>query len=129
MIVVDATVLADYLVGDEALRSRVSSLMEQDPIWIAPSLWRYEVGNVLWKWVQFSGQAGKLAGQAIQTAEVLLEETVEDLDWTEVLNLACKSGCTYYDASYIWLARTLEIPLLTRDKKVLKHFQEIAKNY
>jgi predicted nucleic acid-binding protein len=32
MIVVDATVLADFLVGDEKLKARASALADKDPL-------------------------------------------------------------------------------------------------
>ena len=55
MIVVDATVLADFLVGETAFKLRAIELMREDPDWISVSLSRYELGNVLWKYVKFQG--------------------------------------------------------------------------
>jgi predicted nucleic acid-binding protein len=87
------------------------------------------VGNVLWKWVYFSRQSIKLAEEAMNTADALLEESVDDLNWPVILALAYDSGFTFYDASYLWLAQALEIPMYTRDNKVLKHFPATAKVY
>ena len=46
-----------------------------------------------------------------------------DIHWTEVdhlavLKLALKEGLTTYDASYLYLARTLKIPLVTFNEEL-----------
>ncbi len=129
MIVVDVNVLADFLVGDESLKIKAATLASIDPTWIAPSLWRYELGNVLWKVLQFSDHPEKEIKKAFTLAEQLIEETVEELDWEAVLSFAKENELTYYDASYVWLAQTLEIPLYTRDKKILRNCPATAKTY
>lgn len=42
MIIVDATVLADFFVGEGALKDSAESLAREDPDWASVSLWRYE---------------------------------------------------------------------------------------
>ncbi|MCZ6672569.1 MAG: type II toxin-antitoxin system VapC family toxin [Verrucomicrobia bacterium] len=129
MIVVDVNVLADYLIGDQTLKVNAAALASQYSAWIAPSIWRYELGNVLWKVFQFSSQPGIDIKQAFDSAEKLIEDTVEGLNWEEIPEVANSNALTYNNASYVWLAQTLTIPLYTRDKKILKNCPELARTY
>jgi predicted nucleic acid-binding protein len=40
---------------------------------------------------------------------------LHDVEAVAVLSLAIRSEITFYDASYLWLARTLAAPLITLD--------------
>ncbi len=42
MIAVDATVLADFVVGEARLRASAVALMREDSDWVSVGLWRYE---------------------------------------------------------------------------------------
>lgn len=35
----------------------------------------------------------------------MVTETVASLQWSRILGLAAGAGLTFYDASYVWLAR------------------------
>lgn len=41
-----------------------------------------------------------------------------DVEFPAVLDLALESGLTTYDASYLYVARTLGIPLVTFDREL-----------
>ena len=126
MIVVDATDLADILIGKEVLQSAAHALAREDPDWISTGLWRYELGNVVWKEVRF--QKGDRANLkvALGSAESLLMETVEEVDRPAIWEIACDTGLTYYDASYVWLARSRGRKLRTRDKQILETCPDVA---
>ena len=51
------------------------------------------------------------------------EYTVNSLD---VLTLASESGCSAYDCEFVSLAISLNIKLITGDKKLIQLFQGIA---
>jgi predicted nucleic acid-binding protein len=126
MVAVDATVLADLLIGEDSLRAAASTLALEDPDWICTSLWRYELGNVLWKEVGFrKGDRARLK-VALDRAEPLLLETIEVVDAVAVWEIACDTGLTYYDASYVWLARFRGLKLRTRDGQILKACPDVA---
>lgn len=44
----------------------------------------------------------------------------------EVLELIKTSSCSAYDCEFVALAKDLEVPLLTFDKKILSEFPEVA---
>jgi len=126
MIVVDATVLADLSVGDDVLRNAARALAGEDPVWISVGLWRYELGNVLWKEVRFQNGDRVALKAALARAEPLLVETVDDVDGAEIWEIACDAGLTFYDASYVWLARMRGLKLRTRDRLILKTYPDVA---
>jgi predicted nucleic acid-binding protein len=50
----------------------------------------------------------------------LLQIENADVDHAEVLTLAAGTGLTAYDASYLWLARTLDAELVTLDRQLAR---------
>ena len=120
MIVVDAMVLADFLAGEAGLRRAAIRLSEEDPVWISCSLWRYELGNVLWKKVQFQDMPADAAYHSLEQGEMMLAESVADLHWRGILELATGRRLTFYDASYVWLAHSRGLKLGTRDAEILR---------
>jgi len=124
MKIVDCTVLADFYVGEDRAKEAAYALLEEDADWVSVGLWRYEFGHVLLKYVR----AGRLGAPEMELAleEVpgLLVETVEDIDPLEIWNLSGDTGLSYYDASYVWLARCRNSQLYTRDKGILKKCSE-----
>jgi predicted nucleic acid-binding protein len=126
MIVVDATVLADFLVGDAKLKAAAVALAAEDPEWISTSLWRYELGNVLWKKCRFEGEDRLKMARLLGVANAVLSETVEEVDTPAILEIATASGLTFYDASYVWLARSRGRKLRTRDDQILREYPDVA---
>lgn len=129
MIVVDNTVLADLFFGEGSFRQAAEILAREDPDWISVSLWRYEFGNVLWKLFRASedSQDHRQLGEAVFiAANKALVETVELLNHSEVFGIASRLDLTFYDASYVWLARNRGLKLRTRDKEVLRKCPDVA---
>jgi predicted nucleic acid-binding protein len=126
VIVVDTTVLADFLIGDQKLKEAACMLAREDPDWITTGLWRYELGNVFWKKIQFETDERKRLMVSLNDAEHLLVETIDRVDRPAILDVACGAGLTYYDASYVWLARSRKLNLRTRDKRILERCADVA---
>ena len=66
------------------------------------------------------------ACRAQAEAEGLIGANEFTLGSTAVLALAESSGCTAYDCEFVLLAKTLEIKLVTEDKRLRKAFPDIA---
>lgn len=126
MIVVDATVLADFLVGEAKLKAAAVALAAEDPEWISTGLWRYELGNVLWKKCRFEGEDRLKMERLLSVANEVISETVEAVDSPSILEIATASGLTFYDASYVWLARSRGWKLRTRDDQILRECPDVA---
>jgi len=59
-------------------------------------------------------------------AEFVISNRIYDVDSTRVLELANASACTAYDCEFIYMAESLNVRLVTSDKKLLAAFPEIA---
>lgn len=125
MIVVDSNVLA-YLYLPGEYTEEAEALLERDPDWAAPVLWRSEFRNILAGYLR----RGKLTfeqAHALQSeAEDLLAGAEYDVDSRSVLELARDSECSAYDCEFVALAKKLGTKLVTMDDKMLRSFPGIA---
>ena len=125
MIVVDNNILVDFWLRDGDFRQGAHELFRRDWEWIAPSIWKYEFGKV----VQDYLEEGRLSVEAIDRIWIgclKMVKTVEDIDVLSIDEIARETGLTFYDAAYLWLARCRELPLYTRDGKILKIAPDLA---
>ena len=125
MIVVDSNVLAYlYLPGEFTIAAE--TLMERDPDWNAPVLWRSEFRNILAGYLR-RGQLTFGQAHALQSeAEDLLRDSEYEVDSRSVLELVRDSECSAYDCEFVALAMRLGTRLVTMDGKVLRSFPNIS---
>jgi predicted nucleic acid-binding protein len=113
-----------YLPGEYT--AVAEALMEHDPDWAAPVLWRSEFRNILAGYMR----RGKLTFEqayALQSeAEDLLAGAEYEVDSRSVLELVRDSECSAYDCEFVALAKKLGTKLVTMDGKVLRSFSGIA---
>lgn len=123
--VVDASALG-ALLFDEPEADEVADRLA-GAVLIAPALLRFELANVCWKKIRrHPGQRDALlAGHALLERMELHEVEVR---FGEVLELADREGISAYDASYLWLARTLDLALVTLDRRLAKAAAEERRN-
>ena len=121
MIVVDTNVLAYlYLPGEHT--ARAEALLERDPDWAAPVLWRSELRNVLIGYVR-RGTLRLDTARAIQAeAEGLMSGNEHDVASPTVLELAHDTGCSAYDCEFAAVAIALGVKLVTMDAQMLRAF-------
>ena len=125
MIVVDTNILAYlYLPGDRT--AHAEALLEQDPDWAAPILWRSEFRNILAGYIRRKAITFDQACRLQDEAESLLAGSEFEVDSTAVLALVRDSNCSAYDCEFIALAIQLDTTLVTMDKKLLGSFPEHA---
>lgn len=121
MIVVDSNILAYlYLPGDRT--AAAEALLEQDPEWAAPVLWRSEFRNILAGYMRRKTIAFDQALALQSEAESLLSGSEFEVDSGSVLALVRDSGCSAYDCEFVALAIKLDTRLVTVDKKLLREF-------
>ncbi|MBE7565371.1 type II toxin-antitoxin system VapC family toxin [Acidithiobacillus thiooxidans] len=121
MIVVDSNVIA-YLYLPGEFTAEAERLLERDPDWVAPLLWRSELRNILALYIRKKLLEFDQAFRIQREAETLLADHEYDVDSFEVLTLARDSGCSAYDCEFIALARQLDVKLVTMDAKLRKAF-------
>lgn len=125
MIVVDANVLA-YLLIPGRFTERVEALLERDPQWAAPRLWRSEVRNVLATYVRNGLLDLADATVLFDRAALLIGAEEYEVETNDVLRLSKGSKCSAYDCEYIALAEYLGSKLVTADAKLVKAFPQRA---
>lgn len=121
MIVVDSNVLAYlYLPGDRT--AHAEALLERDPDWVAPILWRSEFRNILAGCMRRKTLSFDQACMLQSEAQSLLAGSEFEVDSLAVLQLVRDSDCSADDCEFVALANKLNAPLVTVDKKLLKAF-------
>lgn len=125
MIVVDSNVLAARNMEHEksALAEQVD---RQDPVWIAPLLWRYEFQNILAKalWAR-----RMTMDAAVETWRQVMEamcENEHEPNPEKVIELSGLHRITAYDANFIALAMEMDVMCVTEDGELQQKFPAIA---
>lgn len=125
MIVVDSNIIA-YLYLPSEFSAQTEQLLAKEPQWMAPSLWRSELRNVLALYMRKDLLSFEQA-YAIQTgAEALLADSEYQVPSLDIMRLVESSTCSAYDCEFVALAKRLSAKLVTADKKILKEFPTIA---
>ena len=92
---------------------------------------RYELGNVIWKETALSGIYSVDEGvRLIKVFDRILEEmTLLHPPLEQVYKTAIKYKMSYYDASYLFVALNLKVPLITEDKKIRQKTEGVLQLY
>lgn len=123
MIVVDTNIIAYLLIpGDQTDVSE--KVLQKDPMWISPRLWRSEFRNILIKYLRKDYITLAQAFQIMEKAERLMRGREYDVNSLPILEAASSSNCTAYDCEFIILARELGIKLITTDRRILREFPD-----
>jgi predicted nucleic acid-binding protein len=125
VIVVDSNVLA-YLYLPGEYTAEAEALLEQDPDWAAPILWRSEFRNILAGYMRRKAITFEQAKSLQREAESLLEGAEFEVESSAVLELVRDSDCSAYDCEFMALAMKLDTRLVTMDKKLLRAFPKRA---
>lgn len=125
MIVVDSNILA-YLYLPCEFSEAAEALLQREPEWAAPVLWRSEFRNILSGYVRRKTLTFEQACSLQGEAEALLNGFEYDVQSRDVLKLVRVSDCSAYDCEFIALAKKLGTKLVTMDKKLLKAFPQDA---
>ena len=126
MIAVDTNVIASLVLPTSRLTTAAENLLLADRNWVAPLLWRSELTNILVTGVRNGWLTINQALEALATAEELMAGGDYQVPASDVLRLACDSGCTGYDCEFAVLAIDLEVRLATTDRQLLDAFPQIA---
>ena len=125
MIVVDSNVVA-YLYLPGEYTTAAEALLESDPHWAAPILWRSEFRNILAGYLRRGNLTFQQAHDLQREAEDLLRGAEYEVDSLSVLELVRDSECSAYDCEFVALAMKLGTKLVTMDGKLLRAFPGIT---
>jgi predicted nucleic acid-binding protein len=125
MIVVDTNLIGYLLLASER-SAQAEQVLQRDPQWAAPLLWRSELRNVLAVQVRAGRVNREHAMSVMAQAEELMRSREYLVTSQAVLRLAAESGCSAYDCEFVALAQDLDAPLVTVDRQVLAAFPNTA---
>jgi predicted nucleic acid-binding protein len=123
--VVDTNIIA-YLHLNGEFTDRAEALLQKDPEWVAPVLWRSELRNLLAGYMRRKTLTFKEAREIQAEAEDLMAGSEHEVDSRHVLELVRDSECSAYDCEFAAWAIRLGVKLVTADSKLLKAFPKLA---
>ena len=125
MLVVDSNVVLAMIL-DEEQRGAVDALTTADPFWIAPDIIWYEIQNVLTGRVRRGRLTLEAARAMFRLASAMVEIVLPNTVNQDIIEIAVDCKLTFYDASYVALARELDIRLATYDQQILTGAPDVA---
>ena len=125
MILVDTNVIA-YLLLPGPWTQAAEDLLQAEPVWAAPPLWRSEFRNILTGYLRRGTFSFEETLTLQSTAESLMADHEIGVDSRTVFDAVKESNCSAYDCEFIALAMKLDTKLVTLDKKLLRAFPKRA---
>ena len=127
MIVVDSNIIAYLLIeGEKTPLAR--GLWKKDNNWWMPSLWIHEFLNILATNERAGNLNLKSCHEILDSAMSLFGTKSRQVDMPYTLSLAANYHLTAYDAQYIALAHSMDIVLITEDRKLRQVVPERARS-
>ena len=119
--IIDASFVLSFLLDETnvEVESFFKKYAQGEINFIAPSLIKYEVGNGLRTKVMRK-QLKKDEAEKLYDYFLGLEIQEENSDFNQILDLAIKKNLSFYDASYISLAKDLSLQILSLDRDLRK---------
>jgi len=100
MIVVDSNVIA-YLMLPGDLTAAAEALLESEPNWVAPPLWKSEFRSILAGYMRRGTLSLQQATEIQTAAEDLLAGNEINPESEAILELVAKSQCSAYDCEFV----------------------------
>ena len=119
-VVVDASFILAFLLPDEGVEpvDEIFDLYEAGKITLhSTKLLPFEVLNGL-RNSMLRRRITKFVASGLLSEFFRLKITFEEIEYEKMFLLSLKADLSVYDASYVFLARSKSVPLLTLDKKL-----------
>jgi len=125
MIVVDANILL-YATIECDTTLLTQALKSKDPDWRAPPLLIDETTNVLATYERRGILTLDQCQALLRSTMAFMEVASIAVDFNLVLDIAARHRISGYDAQYVVLAQTLDVALVTEDRKLREALPGIA---
>ncbi len=128
--VLDTSVTMAWLFEDEATPTTeaiLDRLKEEEAL--VPTLWTYEVGNVLLmaeRRSRITEAQGRRFTQLLESLPIQISDSHLKSLWNNAIVVAREHGLNVYDGTYLDLAMREGIPLATRDKALRKAAKKLG---
>ena|SRR6056297_2026705 len=119
-ITLDVSAAVEVVIGGKKQKEIKGILYGADWV-IAPSLFIYEITNVMWKYHKYQGYSQELIIKKIQYLYEMVDHFIEaNSIFEEALPFSCKINHSAYDAMYLVVSRRKNSKLVTLDKKLIE---------
>ncbi|MXZ63376.1 MAG: type II toxin-antitoxin system VapC family toxin [Chloroflexi bacterium] len=125
MIVVDTNVVVHFITDGRATED-AAALFDEDGEWAAPRILMSEFRNVLVGMIRRGAITSDRAKVMSERAAAILADRITPVESAQVLDVAIECDLTAYDAEFVALARTLDVPLVTLDGGILDGAPDVA---
>ncbi len=123
--VLDANAAIRLSLG-QAGHEPVAEILKKADWVVAPSLYLYEIANVMWKYYQGGTLSQEALKQKTLSCAGLIDELLSAADlYAECFDLACRLGHPAYDMAYLATCRKKEAGLISFDRKMLDMAQKL----
>lgn len=126
MVILDTSVALSWCFEDE-LTEQTQKILEyvEKHGAMVPSLWQLEVTNALWSSIRRKRLDLEKSRSYLALFQALPIKILEkSYDMTSLLDIACATGLTTYDTTYLVLALEHHLPLATLDIALQKVAQD-----
>ena len=125
MIVVDTNIIA-YLWLPSERRAKARALLKRHGRWFAPLLRRSEFRNIFGGYLRRGELTIGDARNAYDGAAELLRGGERVPKTESILDLVSGSDLSAYDCEFVAVANSLDVPLATADRKIVRSFPRTA---
>jgi predicted nucleic acid-binding protein len=115
-----------YLLIEGEHTAQAELVWTKDSAWVAPKLWRSEFRSIVALYLRQGYMSLEDAQQLVNEAEALMQGKKYEITSEQVLTLVSKSHCSAYDCEFVAIAKALNVPLTTSDRKILTEFSDVA---
>lgn len=120
--IIDASFILAFLLPDESIQEveeTMARAKEKEINLFSPLLLPFEIFNCLRTSVlrnRITIDLGREIGETFFNLGIALEV----VDFSSTLSFATQKNLSFYDASYVWLAKSKKLPLFSLDKRMQK---------
>ena len=128
MIVADTNLVSYLLIAGEHTET-ARAVWARDPHWVLASLWRSEYLSVLATSVRAKLLLRDQARSAWRAGVRLFGRSEREPDGEAVLDAALEFGVSAYDAQFVVVAKQLNVPLVTGDRRLREACRPLAVSF
>jgi predicted nucleic acid-binding protein len=125
-VIVADTNLVAYLLIEGTHTATAKRTWEKDSHWIVPGIWRSEFLNVLTTAIRANVLTLEQAHETWNVAVAIFGANEREPSGSDVLDLAADRKLSAYDAQFVAVARDLDVPLVTADRRILAACPDVA---
>ncbi len=125
IVVLDASAAVRLALGQTDHELVAETLKQADWV-VAPSLYLYEIANVMWKYCKEGTISQETLRDKMLSCAGLIDELIPAADlYTECFELACRLGQPAYDMTYLASCLRKEAGLISFDRRMLEKAEKL----